>query len=125
MGYYQAGGLFSRFSFKKLGRFVGSATKAVSGIVAKAAPVVTAFNPALGVGLSSIGSIGGRIGGMLSPQAAPSGMPMEGTPPFAPVQSALTFNSMPPVHLTPGHRQRRQRRTRSRGRRRSRHAMMA
>lgn len=102
MGYYQAGGLFS--SLKKFGKWAGGAVKQVASVAAKAAPIVTAFNPVLGVGISSFGALGGRVGSLLSPQAAPAGVPMEGTPPLAPVQSALSFNSFPPTNYTPGMR---------------------
>lgn len=93
--YYAAGGFF-----KKLVRKVGGVVKTTSRLAGKVAPIVTAVNPAIGMGMSSYAQVGGRVGEMFAtPAAAPAGLPMEGSPPAAPVYQAATYGGMDPQFM--------------------------
>lgn len=94
--YYMAGGFF-----KRIGRFASRAVKTVSRVASNPAVggVLTAVNPALGIGLSSMQQAVGRAPQLLSPSAAPAGMPSEGTPPFAPAFQQATYGGIDPAFM--------------------------
>jgi len=92
--YYMAGGFFS-----KLVKGVTKVVSKTSTLAGKLAPLVTAVNPAIGMGLSSYAQVGGRLGEMFTPAAAPAGLPMEGSPPAALAYQAATYGGMDPLAM--------------------------
>ena len=103
MSYYSAGGggyYMAGFSLRKFARRAVKLVGKASSLATKVSPYVTAFNPALGTALGTIGGVGSRVHSILSPLAAPAGMPYEGAPALGPLQKGLS-QSMPEFQVSP------------------------
>ena len=86
--YYMSGSFFGKL--RRLGKKAVKGVGKLSKFAGKVAPIATMVNPALGMAISSVSQQVGRVSQMLSPSAAPSGMPMEGSPPAASLYQAST-----------------------------------